>query len=290
MTFDEFIDAAWKEHGDQPAQVAERIAGSLHVVTAPEQVAPMARLIAHLFGEHLGQWQQGERLLQSLRALPGFDDSAEAAGALRRGSATLRYAGGDAAALDPLGSEDRVAVLAAAAAMFTGRGELSSAIAAYDEALKLAADGLPPGAPAVRALAVGGNNLACVLEEKPDRSDAQTRAMVRAAEGGLRYWTQAGTWLEQERAEYRLARSLLQAGEAAAAVTHASRCVSVCLENDAPAFEQFFGQAVLCLACRAAGDHAAADAAQRAAAQHYARVPAEERSWCDADRKEIGLG
>ena len=73
--------------------------------------------------------------------------------------------------------------------------------------------GLPPESPAIRALAVGGNNLAAALEAKTDRDPTETRGMIDAAEGGLKYWKQAGTWLEEERAEYRLARSLLQAGE-----------------------------------------------------------------------------
>jgi hypothetical protein len=40
----------------------------------------------------------------------------------------------------------------------------------------------------------------------------------------LKYRTLAGTWLETERALHRLARSLLQAGEPAAAIESAQRC------------------------------------------------------------------
>ena len=61
--------------------------------------------------------------------------------------------------------------------------------------------------------------------------------MIVAAEGGLKYWKLAGTWLEEERAEYRLARSLLQAGRPHAAIASATRCIDVCTSNAAPAIE-----------------------------------------------------
>ena len=62
--------------------------------------------------------------------------------------------------------------------------------------------------------------------------------MIVAAEAALRYWKQAGTWLEEERAEYRLAKSLLIAGRAVDAVASARRCLAVCERHEAPAFER----------------------------------------------------
>ena len=44
---------------------------------------------------------------------------------------------------------------------------------------------MPDGSPALRALAVGGNNLAATLEEKPDRDARETRGMVDAARAAL---------------------------------------------------------------------------------------------------------
>jgi hypothetical protein len=111
--------------------------------------------------------------------------------------------------------------------------------------------------------------------------------MLMAAEGGLRYWKQAGTWLEEERAEYRLARSRLQAGETAAAVQSAERCVRVCKRNGAPPFELFFAHAVLAFAQRAAGDGEAFEAQRREALAQLAQVPEGERKWCESDRQEL---
>ncbi|MEO8752427.1 MAG: hypothetical protein ABI624_07105 [Casimicrobiaceae bacterium] len=286
-SFDAFMAAAWNDHADRPQEVANRLAASLDVVATPDQVAPFARLVTHVFGEHLGQWSAGIALLDAVRGLPAFDHGTVAAGALGRSSAVLRYASGDHAALEPLSRDDRVAVLATVAVTLAGRLDFGPAMAAYAEALRLGAVDPPPGAPAIRALAIGGHSLAATLEQKKDRSGTETASMIAAAESGLRYWKQAGTWLEEERAEYRLARSLVQAGRAATAVASAQRCIAICAANDAPAFERFFGHAVLALAQRAAGNGAAFTLERTQARQQLDLVPADEQHWCAADLAEL---
>jgi len=288
MNFDAFLETAWSDHGDRPQEVADRLASSLHVVEAPEHIPPFARLLTHVYGEHLGQWSRGIDLLEAMRALPGFDGSEVAEGVLSRNIATLRYAGGDAAALTSLDVADRAFVLASAAAAFAGRGEHMRGVAAYSEALRLANSGLPPGSAAVRALAIGGNNLATALEEKKDRDAAETEGMLVAAQGGLTYWKQAGTWLEEERAEYRLTRSQLQARRAKDAIESARRCVDVCERNDAPAIETFFGYVVLALAQRADGDATAFAASRQRALALLEQVPEDEKRYCQSDLADLG--
>ena len=288
MTFDAFLETAWSDHGDRPQEVADRLASSLHLVEAAEHIPPFARLVTHVYGEHLGRWSQGIALLEAMRALPGFDGSEAVEGALGRNIATLRYAGGDAAALTSLDVADRAFVLASAAAAFAGRGEHMRGVAAYSEALRLANSGLPPGSAAVRALAIGGNNLATALEEKKDRDAAETEGMLVAAQGGLTYWKQAGTWLEEERAEYRLTRSQLQARRAKDAIESARRCVDVCERNDAPAIETFFGYVVLALAQRADGDATAFAASRQRALALLEQVPEDEKRYCQSDLADLG--
>jgi len=280
MTLASFLEAAWNQHAEHPLEVADRLATSMHLVDTATQIAPYAHLVAHVCGEHLGQWQRGLDLLDALGRLPAYDGGAEAAGALARWAAVLRCAMGERAALAGLSLEDRVWVLAGVAAACAGRGQYHAAIEAYSEALRTAQPGLPAGSRALRALAVGGNNLAAALEEKTDRDDAETAGMVLAAECGLTYWRQAGTWLEEERAEYRLARSLLQAGRARDAIEAARRCVDGCLRNDAPAFERFFGHVALALAQRAVGDANGFQAARRTAEELHEQVPSDDRKWC----------
>jgi hypothetical protein len=256
-------------------------------VEAPEHIPPFARLLTHVFGEHLGQWRRGIELLESLRSLPAFDGSATVASALTRGVATLSYAGGESSALASLSTEDRVCVLATTASAFTGRNEFKQALAAYTEALRLANCGLPSESPAIRALAVGGNNLAAALEEREGRDASETDGMIVAANGGLKYWKQAGTWLEEERAEYRLSRSLLQAGEPLAAIQSAGRCIDVCKLNNGSAFEQFFGYAVLALAHRDAGDANSFEVSREYALALFEQVPQHEKQWCESAVNEL---
>jgi tetratricopeptide (TPR) repeat protein len=288
MTFDEFIEAAWNEHADRPQEVADRLAASLQIVQTTEQIPPFARLATHVFGEHLGQWSRGISVLESLRGVPAFDGTPGVTGAIVRSVAVLRYARGEQDALGPLAVEDRVSVLATASSTFAGRNEFKRAISAYSEALRLALPGLPSGSPAIRALAVGGNNLAAALEAKKDRDSFETKGMIAAAEGGLKYWKQAGTWLEEERAEYRLARSLLQAGQYEAAVHSARRCIAVCSANRAPEVEQFFGYAVLALALRAAGDADGFEASRKQALRLFEVVAPDQQQWCKGELAELG--
>ena len=281
--FDTFLSTAWSDHGERPREVADQLGTSLHLVDVPARVPPYARIVTHVFGEHLGEWQAGIDLLAQMRALAAWDgNDAAAVNAVAQGIATLRHARGDDAALEGLSVEARIGALATVSALFAGRGETAKALAAYADALALADRGLPAGSPAIRALAVGGNNLAATLEEKKDRDDAATAGMVMAARSALKYWKQAGTWLEDERAEYRLGKSLLQAQRPHEAIASAQRCVAVCATNDAPAFERFFAHAVLAQAQRTGGIDwmAARDAALAALAQ----VPEDERSWCEAER------
>jgi hypothetical protein len=178
--------------------------------------------------------------------------------------------------------------LAAAASVFTARNEFKGALAAYTKAIQLADCGLPSKSPAIRALAVGGNNLAAALEEKKDRDASETDGMIVAANGGLKYWKLAGTWLEEERAEYRLARSLLRAGQPHAAIQNAMRCIDVCKLHNAPAFEQFFGHAVLALAQRDAGDTLSFEASRKCALAIFEQVPQDEKQWCKSEVHELG--
>lgn len=288
MTIETFLETAWDDHTDRPEEVADRLAVSLHLVHTPEHVPAYTRLVTHVFGEHLGQWDRGIGLLEALRGLPALDGDGTAAGVLTRSIATLRYAGGDSAALEPLSAEDRVSALAAAASAFAGRNAFAQALAAYSEALKLGDAGLPKGSPAIRALAVGGNNLAAALEERRNRDRAETTGMVGAAEAALKYWKLAGTWLEEERAEYRLTRSLLQAREYGAAIDSALRCIEVCKRNDAPAIERFFGYAALALVQRSAGDVGSFEVSRKHALRLFGQVPREEKKWCESDRSELG--
>ncbi len=286
MTFDDFIGRAWDDHAGQPEAVAERLAVSLDRIGDGAQLMRYATLATHVCGEHLGQWQRGIDVLDALRALPAAGGTAARA-ALDRHGAALRHAAGDPRALDALPRDERVAALAAVASIFAGQKQVQPAIDAYAQALAGTHPPLAEGSPGIRALAVGGNNLAAALEQHAARTHAQTHAMVEAAQAALRYWKLAGTWLEEERAHYRLCKSQLAATAPAAALDSAAQCAAICARNDAPAFERFFAQAALAQASRATGDAAAADAARARALALLDTLADDEKSLCDDDVRAL---
>jgi hypothetical protein len=281
VDFAAFVESAWNDHADDPAGVAARLEDSLGLVDDATRVVPFARLATHVFGEHLGEWKRGTRLLARLRERAGSDDAA--ARAVDRGTATLGYAGGDESALEGLAVDDRIAALATASSAFATRGEIDRALDAYSLALAAAAPGLADGSPALRALAVGGNNLAVALEELEGRTASQTQGMVDAARAALAYCTRSGGWMQEERAEYRLSCSLLRAGEASEAQERARRCLAICDRHDAPAFERFYGTLALAHADRALGDRASFERLRDLARALRATMPDDERDACAAD-------
>jgi hypothetical protein len=289
-SFQDFIAAARRDHTDHPDAVAAQLEGGLHLLGKPEDVQPYATFAVHVFGEHLGQWERGAKLLDAVASLPLASDET-ARMSVRRGMAALRYSAGDASAIEGFAAADVAQVMCVVCTTHVARHETESAIEALEQALKAAqSQPLPQKHAAIRSLAVAGNNLSAGLEEKEHLTDAGRAAMVLAAETGLQYWKLAGTWLEEERAEYQLARCLLRAGEVNAARSHISHCIVICEDNNAPAVERFFGQAVRAIVERAAGDDEAWLEAKNAALAAYADVPQDEKQWCKRELAELGEG
>ncbi|MDO9115041.1 MAG: hypothetical protein Q7U63_14770 [Polaromonas sp.] len=258
MDFDSFLDRAWTDHAEQAAAVAERLIDpGLALLHQEDQVLPLAALALHVHGQHLGRWAEGLAFQQRLAALPLVAPEGATAQSLQRFAAVLRLAGGLADERTGLGCSDAARLTAMAAAAL-GVHDIGRARALLEEATAaVQANALPDADPAVRALAIAGNNLAGALEDLPVRSEAERALMVLAAQTGRVFWARAGSWLETERAEYRLAKTWLKAGDAAQAHHHARSCLDIVQANGNVALEHYFGLEVLGLAQRAAGDEAA---------------------------------
>ena len=84
-----------------------------------------------------------------------------------------------------------------------------------------------------------------------------------------------------------MTRSLLEAGEPTTAVQRARRCISICEQNQAPAFERFFAYAALARALLKSGDQNSFAASRDAAFAWFDRVPSEEREWCETERQVL---
>ena len=278
VDFNTWLDKAWTDHADDTAGVAARLRADGPVLAqSADDVAALARIAQHVYGEHLGQYDAGRALLARLASHP---QGGGAAPTLRVLDASLLLSAGGTDPRPGLEVPERIRVTAVAAGNLAERDARRAAALLQEAVADAEAAGLADADPACRALAVTGNNMACALAEKAPRSDDERALMVFAARTARLYWARAGTWLETERAEYRLARTLLAAGDPAEARRHAQACIEIVREHDSPALEAFFGWEALGLVERAAGNAPGHAHAVEEARQAFARLDAGDRDWC----------
>lgn len=262
MTVQERVQIAWAEHTTDAETVAARLP-EIVVDAGPADADALVGLIVHVCGEHLGRWADGLALLTTLERGVGPADS------IHRGFAALHLCNGElpdaerriAEVADRPGTEARVLAIAAAGAGAHGRMQDAARWLLRSANLGFT---LADQHPAVRALAITANNLACTLETRAPL-DAEDQALLRSAAQHARVaWERAGTWLEVERAEYRLAMASLALGEPVAAVAHAESCVMMCGANRAGPVERLFAFEALARSKHAVGDADGARAARDA--------------------------
>lgn len=287
MNFNEFLDLAWNDHATQSAQVAARITEGIELISQGDQIPQMVHLVTHVVGEHLGQWDEGIKTLQMLKLLPSFESGSESDKAIIRSIASLELASGKRSSVADLPKSDQIRVLAVAASALCEQKSVTNAHTYFQQAIEIAQSALPKEDPANRALAVAGNNLACALEEKASRNSAETDLMILAAQAGRNFWEVAGTWLQVERAEYRLSQTYLKAGDLVRSLEHAQTCLEIAQENNAPSLEFFFGYEALALAERARGNAIGYSKAAQQVKSYFDKLSDDDKSWCEASLKKL---
>jgi hypothetical protein len=283
--FDTWLARAWDDHAADPPGVLARVQAEGPPRAGDDAaVAALARLAAHLHGTHLAQWEAGRAFQATLSAHPAAGAAAREAAALHDAALALAAEGAGTRSDDAAATPPSAHVRALALAADHLHAHDSTAAAARLAQAQALADALPlaDNDPACRALAVAGNNIAAALEELPQRDAAQRALMLAAAEAGRRWWARAGTWLQVERADHRLASCHLAAGDPAAARTHALACLARVREHGDPPLERFFGLEVLARAARALGDEPQRRAAVAGAQAAFAELPASDQGWCRA--------
>jgi hypothetical protein len=130
-----------------------------------------------------------------------------------------------------------------------------------------------------RWFAIECNNQAWDFVEKADRTSEETQRMLHLAHAAALHWEAVGTNLNRQRAEGLLATAYVVAGDAAAAVRHGERCLSLSVANEAD--ETPFDRATA-LACAAAaqalaGNHSQAERLRTLAQVAAAKLPEEDR-------------
>lgn len=279
--FDAFIGQAWDDHVADSPGVAERLLAQASALASEEaRILPLAHLAHHVMGPHLGRWQAAITFQRQLAALPHCTPGGDAAQAIGRYIASLQLAAGQADALQGLAPSDRIRVAALAAGCLAEFDAPRAQALLQQAQAEFEAAALPDSDPSARALAVAGNGIAGTLEDKTARTPAERELMIRAAQAARVWWERAGTWLEVERAEYRLALSWLQAGDLAQARRHAQTCLEMVQAQDAPALEHFFAWEALGRVERAAGNATG----QRQALAHmdtaFQGLDDSDRGWC----------
>lgn len=280
MDLKTFVADGWRDHADDARGVASRLGEGLVLVTDEAEIAGLAGLANHVFGDHLGAWREGLAFFERISALPSFVADGTSGQTLRRCVASLALAAGIEDMRPGLAVLDRIRVSAMAAASLTEH-DVERATTLFGDAIEQARSaGLARADPANRALAVAGNNLASRLEEKAGRNPAERELMILAAQTARHYWEIAGTWLETERAEYRLAMTWMQAGDLAQARAHAQACLEIVEANSSVPLEAFFGWEALGRVERAASNRTGHAHALAMARQAFERIGENDQSWC----------
>ncbi len=238
MNFETYLQNGWNVHAVETQNLADSFPESMALIESNEQIAQFAALVTHVTGEHLGIWGDGISFLRLLKNHALMKAGSETERVLLRSIASLQIAGQLPVNLDSFSTSDQVRILAMATCHLCLH-DVSRSQELIVEALKKA-DTLDAKDPANRSLAISGNNLAVSLEEKSVRTPEEVRLMILAAETGRKYWELAGTWREVAIAEYRLAKTFLQAKDLDKALAHALLNLDICQKNNAGDFDLFF--------------------------------------------------
>lgn len=294
----ELLQQGWADHADDAEGVLARLGPAIEWVQAPGDLPGLAALITHVAGEHLGRWSEGLALLARLAAHEVFDATTDPGRAVLRSQAVLHLCAGDSAAAEEhllrahAGSalpeaSTRARVQAVAAAAFVGQGRVDEARQAFAAALELVGYGPDAEDPAARALAVTGNNLACELEERAERSPAEDELLERAALAARTWWEVAGTWSNVQIAEYRLGMTYLALGRPELAQEHAAQCLELCRANAAGPGDLLFAHEVNARAAHARGELEAATRERDLAHEALAKVEGGLRAYAETTLERL---
>lgn len=286
MDFNQYLDQAWTDHATDSLKVAQNFKIGFDLLQNESETSDLAHLVTHVMGQHLGKWQEGIDWLKKIQGHP-LAKSQDNQIALHRYIASLELAMGKRKNLDEFSTSDKIRIYALATNAVSEQTDSKTTKSFFVSALELTQLGLAKEDPANRSLAATGNNLACTLEEKPSRSPTEVELMILAAETGRKYWEIAGTWLQVERAEYRLSQTYLKAGNLKKALEHAQNCIEISNENSAPALELFFGYEALALVEKARENRIGFDMAVRHAEENFNKLSDGDKKWCE--KSLIGL-
>lgn len=276
MTFEEYLNDAWSRHGTDSTELLKKFKNHFSLINSSDEINQMGYLIAHVSGEHLGQWGRGIQLLNELRDHPKAVDKT----GLNRFIAALALGDDETFSLDDFSDSDKVRIYAMTASALAAQNDPGRASFYLAQAEKLCHSNLANKDPAHRNLAIASNNLAVALHEKEELSHEEINLMIHAAFLSRKFWEIAGTWSEIERAEYWLAKTFLKANILDKAYAHAERCLEIISEHGNDPIEVFFGMEVMGQVEEARNNHLGKEQSLKGMKDSFAKMSPDDQKWC----------
>lgn len=284
------IEWAWAEHGTSPDVVLAQIPEMAQHVTAPAEIARLAKLIRHFVGEERGEWRHAADLCAvALDNAVGGVELALAEGELAicelvcNREALALAALCRALAHDPangVAHTARINLLVAAGLMGAhkaGGRQLAGAALALAASLQTPSD-------VDRELAIAANNFGSfLLDHKREPEDDQL--MIDAAVAANHLWLKAGNWVNHERAAYLLALVYNRLGRAHEARAAAIRGLDLIAANGKEEVDEAFLRLALCQALRRLGNGPVAEAELVTADALAASFDPSLREWYAGERQ-----
>lgn len=256
----DMINEGWAKHSDDPEAVVRQLTSDdtagLLAADSYESATTWLKLFVHIKAGHQSDYE-GTR--QYLSGLPLTDEGARFA--RDENLAVIALCEGQSVGFDELkarGSAFKISnnieaeLTAKAAAELTHLDLSAAGVALFRRAIALtnpseqtAQNALTAADPAARALAITANNLAGTLLGMEDLTAEQGKLMIEAATWARHYWAIAGTAVNVERAEYRLAKVHLKMKDYDQAILHAQLCDAICRDNSLDQIELFYASAAL---------------------------------------------
>lgn len=287
MDFNTYLDKAWNDHATQATTVVNTFPEGLKLVQTSSDLEQLGRLATHVYGEHLGRWNDGLSFINTLSKHLQFSESSSVGKSFSIFKGALSLSTQPSFDLESYSASDKIRILAMSASSLSEQGQPDRATDYFLKALELGQSGISKEDPANKSLAITANNLACRLEEKSSLSNIETDLMILAARVARKFWEVAGSWKEVERAEYRLSQSYLRAGKSEESFIHAQNCVEICSGNSAPALEFFFGYEALALAEKAKGNALGYETAMTQMKKYFEQLSDDDKSWCEVTLKRL---
>ncbi|WP_176057066.1 hypothetical protein [Paraburkholderia sp. BCC1876] len=191
----------WQDHTKKPEGVAERLWTRLSSPMGESDLVELAALASHVFGEHLGDWQNGIRYLEQL----GHEHphaSLACCSRVKRQQAVLVKAQDSTVRLDSFDEQDQFYITALALPAITLQRSAQEGEEIFTEAIQLmvALDSRAQR----RLFGVVTANLVCDLLERSTLSGGERNFLVTLAEKSYGIWSQEGDESDREKAGFRL--------------------------------------------------------------------------------------